>query len=119
VRGELLLGIDVGMYSSYGVVVTPAGEVVRQAFVEHGMDVPQSGWAEQDADGVWWHDVVVLCRRLLDGDPYQGDDVAGVALSAIGPCLLPPLGARGAAHHRIVVPGLPAHGRARHRPTVC
>jgi xylulokinase len=89
VRGELLLGIDVGTYSSKGVLVTPAGEVVRQAVVEHGMDVPQPGWAEQDADGVWWHDVVVLCRRLLDGDPYQGDDVAGVAVSAIGPCLLP------------------------------
>ena len=88
-RGELLLGIDVGTYSSKGVLVTPAGEVVRQAVVEHGMDVPQPGWAEQDADGVWWHDVAVLCRRLLDGDPYQGDDVAGVAVSAIGPCLLP------------------------------
>ena len=88
-KGELLLGIDVGTYSSKGVLVTPAGVVVRQAVVEHGMDVPAPGWAEQDADGVWWHDVVALCQRLLDGDPYRGGDVAGVAVSAIGPCLLP------------------------------
>ncbi|MDZ7801774.1 MAG: FGGY-family carbohydrate kinase [Trueperaceae bacterium] len=84
----LLLGIDVGTYSSKGVLVTPAGEVVRQEMVEHGMDVPKAGWAEHDAEGVWWHDVVALCRRLLDGERYRGSDVVGVAVSAIGPCLL-------------------------------
>ena len=87
--GELLLGIDVGTYSSKGVLVTPAGEVLRSAVVEHGLDLPEPGWAEHDADGVWWHDVVALCRQLLDGAPYRGADVAGVAISAIGPCLLP------------------------------
>lgn len=86
---KLLLGIDVGTYSSKGVLVTPDGEVVRQRVVEHGMEVPRPGWAEQDADAVWWRDVVALCRQLLDGDPYRGEDVAGVGVSAIGPCLLP------------------------------
>lgn len=86
---ELLLGIDVGTYSSKGVLVTPAGEVVKSAVVEHGLDIPQAGWAEQDADAVWWHDVKALCRKLLDKAPYSGKDVAAVALSAIGPCLVP------------------------------
>ena len=53
------------------------------------MDIPQQGWAEQDADAVWWADVVSICKVLLDGSPYSGEDVAGVALSAIGPCVLP------------------------------
>jgi len=87
--GELLLGIDIGTYSSKGVLVTAAGEVLRSAVVEHGLELPRPGWAEHDADGVWWHDTVALCRRLLDGGPYRGADVAGVAVSAIGPCLLP------------------------------
>lgn len=86
---ELLLGIDVGTGSSKAVLTTGEGEIVDSATVEHGMEVPRPGWAEQDADAVWWHDVVALCRELLDGDPYRGSDVAGVAVSAIGPCLLP------------------------------
>lgn len=86
---DLLLGIDVGTYSTKGVLVTTAGEVVRQEVVEHGMDVPKPGWAEQDADAVWWHDVQAVCRALLDGQPHTGEDVLGVGVSAIGPCLLP------------------------------
>jgi len=87
--GELLLGIDVGTYSSKGVLVEPDGRVLKSHVVDHEMAIPHPGWAEQDADAVWWGDVVKICRVLLDGHPYGGDDVGGVALSAIGPCMLP------------------------------
>lgn len=87
--GQLLLGIDIGTYSSKGVLVEPSGRVLRSYVSEHTMDVPQPGWAEQDADRVWWSDVVTICHKLLDGDPYSGEDVGGVAISAIGPCMLP------------------------------
>ena len=86
---NLLLGIDVGTYSSKGVLVEPDGTLLKTHVVEHSMDIPQPGWAEQDADAVWWADVVKICHNLLDGSPYSGEDVAGVALSAIGPCMLP------------------------------
>jgi xylulokinase len=87
--GDLLLGIDVGTYSSKGVLVEPGGDVVKTHVVEHTVDIPQPGWAEQDADAIWWHDVVAICQALLNGDPYSGEDVASVAVSAIGPCMLP------------------------------
>lgn len=86
---KLLLGIDVGTYSSKGVLVETNGTVVKTAVVEHEMSIPHPGWAEQDADLVWWGDVVKLCRQLLNGDPYRGADVSAVAVSAIGPCMLP------------------------------
>ena len=86
---KLLLGIDVGTYSSKGVLVEADGTVLKTHIVEHKMDIPQQGWAEQDADAVWWADVVSICKVLLDGSLYSGEDVAGVALSAIGPCVLP------------------------------
>jgi xylulokinase len=86
---QLLLGIDVGTYSSKGLLVQPDGTLLKSYVVEHTMDIPQPGWAEQDADAVWWGDVVKLCHALLDGSPYTGADVGGVALSAIGPCMLP------------------------------
>lgn len=86
---QLLLGIDVGTYSSKGVLVEQNGTVLKSHVVEHTMDIPRPGWAEQDADKIWWADVVQICKVLLDGSPYRGSDVAGVALSAIGPCMLP------------------------------
>lgn len=86
---QLLLGIDVGTYSSKGVLVELDGTVLRSHVTEHTMDIPQPGWAEQDADKVWWADVVAISHALLDGHPYNGEDVGGVAVSAIGPCMLP------------------------------
>ena len=82
--GQLLLGIDVGTYSSGGVVELD-GSVRRSHVTEHTMDIPQPGWAEQDADKVWWVDVVAICHALLDGHPYTGENVGGVAVSTIGP----------------------------------
>ncbi|MEO1289148.1 MAG: FGGY family carbohydrate kinase, partial [Chloroflexota bacterium] len=86
---ELLLGIDIGTYSSKGVLTRPNGEILKTHVVQHTMDIPQQGWAEQDADAVWWSDTVEICKTLLDGNPYTGADVAGVGVSAIGPCMLP------------------------------
>ncbi len=83
---ELLLGIDIGTSSTKGVLCTPDGTVVAETVIEHGVDQPRPGWYEQDADGVWWADVVAVCRQLLPG---RADAVHGVAVSAIGPCLLP------------------------------
>ena len=86
--GDLLLGIDVGTYSSKGVLCRPDGEVVAEARADHGLSIPQPGYAEQDADQVWWADVVSLSRSLSSSVPH-GDRIAAVGISAIGPCLLP------------------------------
>ncbi|MCA1570123.1 MAG: sugar kinase [Chloroflexi bacterium] len=86
--GDLLLGIDIGTYSSKGVLCRPDGEVVADARADHGMSVPQPGYAEQDADNVWWADLVSLARSLMAHTP-PGDSIAAIAVSAIGPCLLP------------------------------
>jgi xylulokinase len=89
---DLLLGVDIGTYSSKGVLCTPAGEVVATQTIEHGLSLPRPGWAEHDADAIWWGEFVALCRALL-GDGDRGRRVGGVAVSAIGPCLLPVDGA--------------------------
>ncbi|GGJ51643.1 FGGY-family carbohydrate kinase [Deinococcus roseus] len=86
---ELLLGIDVGTGSTKGVLTDLQGNIMKTHVIEHGVSTPHPGWAEQDADQIWWGDVVQVCRHLLDGAPHQGADVVAVAVSAIGPCLLP------------------------------
>ncbi|MBA2719291.1 MAG: sugar kinase, partial [Chloroflexi bacterium] len=86
--GELLLGVDIGTYSSKGVLCRPGGTVLAEARLEHQMSVPQPGYAEQDADAVWWSDFAGIARTLTSRVP-AGDHIAAVAASAIGPCLLP------------------------------
>src|SRR5258706_1738813 len=90
---ELLLGIDIGTYSSKAALVTTAGEVLRTAVVPHGISTPAAGQVEQEADGVWWPDLRALCKELLDGRRFRGKAVAAVARGASGPCLLPRDGA--------------------------
>lgn len=84
-----------GTYSAKGVLATLQGEVVREHVIEHELLVPRPGWAEHDPEKVWWGGVTGICRELLSGG-YSGADVAAVAVSAIGPCLLP-LNAQGRA----------------------
>ena len=86
--GNLLLGIDIGTYSSKGVLCTPGGDVVAEATIEHGLSLPRPGWVEHDPDTIWWGEFASLTRLLL-GDRFTGNDVGGVAVSAIGSCLLP------------------------------
>jgi xylulokinase len=85
---DLLVGIDVGTASSKGVLLRPDGSSVADARAEHSMSVPRPGWAEQDADAIWWADVCAIATRLVGAVP-RGDRIAGVAMSAIGPTLLP------------------------------
>jgi len=54
IRSQYLLGVDIGTYSSKGVLVEAAsGEVVAEHSNEHGIEMPKPGWAEHDADAVW------------------------------------------------------------------
>ncbi|WP_163506678.1 FGGY-family carbohydrate kinase [Fodinicola acaciae] len=80
---ELLLGVDIGTASSKAVLATPDGQLVATASRPHELSLPRPGWAEADAENLWWGDVVALCRELAT------DAVAGVCVSGVGPCLLP------------------------------
>ena len=86
--GTLLLGVDIGTSSSKGVLCTSEGDVVASTVVHHDTSFPRPGWAEHDADGLWWGEFVEICQRLLK-DSNRSADVGAVAISAIGPCMLP------------------------------
>ena len=86
--GQYLLGIDVGTYSTKGVLTTPDGEVLHQHVVEHDVEFPKPGWVEQDADKVWWSDTVEVCHSVRDAG-FDMNKIGAMAVSAIGPCMLP------------------------------
>jgi xylulokinase len=84
--GKLLLGIDIGTSSSKGVLARTDGTVVASATRPHDLSLPHPGWAEHDAEDVWWADFLEICRQLLS----QADEPIGaVCVSGIGPVLLP------------------------------
>ena len=86
---RLLLGIDIGTSSSKGVLVDLAGVVIAEHAVPHGFDMPQPGWAEQDADAIWWADFCAIARALIGVADIDPNRIAGVAASAIAPTMLP------------------------------
>ncbi len=86
---RLLLGIDIGTSSSKGVLVDLGGRVIAEYAVPHGFDMPQPGWAEQDADALWWADFCAISRALIGEANIDPNRIAGVAASAIAPTMLP------------------------------
>ncbi len=81
----LLLGVDLGTSSTKGVLARPDGEVVAIAERFHGVSSPYPGWAEHDAEEVWWREFRDVCVELAG--KAQGR-VVSVCVSGIGPCFV-------------------------------
>ena len=63
-----LLGIDIGSYSSKGVLLDESGTIQAMAQRKHDMRVPGPGLAEHDALQDWWEGFRTLSQQLiLDG----------------------------------------------------
>lgn len=84
-----LIGVDIGTYSSKGVLVRTDGIVVASHTVPHGIDMPSPRFFEHDADGVWWHDFVGIIKNLLQTTGIDPRQILGIGTSAIGSCVLP------------------------------
>jgi xylulokinase len=84
---ELLLGIDMGTGSTKGVLVDTTGAVLASEAIAHTMDLPRPGWAEVDAEGLWWHEVCSISAALMAKMP-AGASLAGMCVSGVGPCLV-------------------------------
>ena len=85
----LTLGVDIGTFETKGVLVDETGTLVAEARHKHDMIVPRAGWAEHRADEDWWGDFVRVTKALLAKPGIDPVDIAGIATSAIGPCMLP------------------------------
>ena len=86
---RFVIGVDVGTYSAKGVLVNPSGRVVAERVVPYDLSIPRPGWAEHDADAIWWSSLCTITRGLLRDADVRADDVAAVGTSAIGVTMLP------------------------------
>ena len=62
---EYYLGIDIGTYESRGMLIDENMIPVADCSVTHGMDHPQEGWFEHDADKVWWGRALLVRTACL------------------------------------------------------
>ena len=83
------LGLDIGTFESKGVLAKGDGDIVAQAAQPHEMHVPHPGWAEHRPDEDWWGDTTRLTQMLLAQSGVAPEAIKAVAISAIGPCMLP------------------------------
>mgnify|MGYP001797769012 CR=1 FL=1 len=58
-------GVGVGTSCAKGVLARSNGEVVGRVTLPHDLSVPRPGWAEHDAETVWWADFMAICAALL------------------------------------------------------
>ncbi|MGD8975565.1 MAG: FGGY family carbohydrate kinase, partial [Desulfobacterales bacterium] len=86
---EYLLGVDIGTYSSKGVLVSRDGRVEASHVIAHEMSMPAPGHFEHDADAIWWGDFVEIVHNLLNKSRINSKQILGIGTSAIGPCVLP------------------------------
>ena len=85
-----LLGVDIGTYSSKGVLVeADSGEVVSEHVIEHSLSMPKPGWVEHDPDQIWWGEFVSICQAVLAKPGHAPEQIKGVGVSGIGICALP------------------------------
>ncbi|PZG11162.1 sugar kinase [Micromonospora craterilacus] len=86
--GPLLIGIDLGTASSKGVLTDAEGRVLATAVRPRprSMSMPRAGWAEVDAEAVWWGDVTSIAAELTART--GGAPIAAVCVSGVGPCLV-------------------------------
>ena len=54
---ECVLGPDIGTASSKAVLVDLEGRIIARAQRAHELSLPRPGFAEHDAEEVWWEDV--------------------------------------------------------------
>ncbi len=89
----MTLGIDIGTHSSKAVLTSNRGSVLVTKERPHSLSVPKAGYAEHDADDVWWNDLVVLCRTIIEKagslPETATEEIDAIAVSAIAPCVLP------------------------------
>ena len=83
------MGIDIGTYESKGVITDENANVLAYSARPHKMEVPQPGYAEHDAETIWWADFCAISNTLIKEAGIDPAEIKGVGTSTIAPCCLP------------------------------
>ncbi len=85
---DLLLGIDVGTTGTKAALISPDGQLRAVGQSEYPLHHLRPGWVEQDPED-WWRAVCLATHQALASEKNAAERVAGLAVSAQAPTLLP------------------------------
>lgn len=85
---DVLIGVDIGTHSVKAVALDTSGNRLGEASCRHEIEVPHAGYCEQDAEKVWWNGFVQVVQELLGQRRFQPEDVRGLGVSTLSPCVL-------------------------------
>lgn len=88
-RGPVTVGVDIGTYETKATAVDSTGAVVATATHPHQLSVPAPGFAEHDAENVWWGGLAAAVSALCAQPSMAGATVAALCCSGIGPAVVP------------------------------
>jgi len=89
IKNPYLLGVDIGTLSTKGVLTDVNGAVLAKASADHGVQHPQSGWMEHDAECDWWGDFVKVVGKLLEQANVPSEEIAALCVSGLFPAVCP------------------------------
>lgn len=84
-----LLAIDVGTTNTKAALFRPDGSVVCTASRRHTVSSPKEGFAEHDAEAVWWAETVAVCREITGTEGVEPGKIRAIGISSLSPALLP------------------------------
>ena len=99
------VGIDIGTYSSKGVLVRDDGTIIASHAAPHALSMPQPGWFEHDAEAIWWHDFITITRAMLTQSSIAASKIVAVGVSSISPAIVP-IGADGGVLRPAILYGI-------------
>jgi xylulokinase len=84
-----LIGLDIGSSSTKAVLVSADGQLVAKSRLEHQISSPNPGWAEMDAESVWWGESVACIRKLVADSGVAPENIGAIGCSSIGGSFVP------------------------------
>ena len=75
---KAVLSLDIGTQSTRAAVVTADGRIVGIAQIQHEVDSPKPGWAQQRPDS-WWEEACQAIRQVLADTGVDAASIAAVS----------------------------------------
>lgn len=86
---QYLLAIDIGTTNTKAALFLTDGSVVCTASRRHAVASPKEGFAEHDAEKIWWAETAAVCKEITGHDGIDPSQILAAAVSSLSPALLP------------------------------
>ena len=86
---DILVGVDIGTTNTKLSLVDFEGNNIYSSSVEHNVYRPQEGYAEHDAQKVWYGEMKQLLERMFSETGVLKEQIAAIGISAIYPVIVP------------------------------